>query len=139
MNGHTGTSDTFSAAAHAELVDGDPAHPASGRPGEAYHQQSPTSGGVDDRVVYTVAGSSGKADDGGDSLGITDDAEWLRHAAHIDQPFSDTKCDAPAGCRADLRGLGVKGSVVIDANDESLRARFVDVNGDVLDEFTIHR
>ena len=139
LNGHTGTSDTFSAGAHAELVGGDPNQPASGRPGEAYHQQSPTSGGMDDRVVYTVAGSSGKANDGGDSLGITDDAEWLRHAAHIEQPFSTTKCDKPAGCRADLRGLGVKGSVVIDANDDFLRARFVDVNGDVLDEFTIHR
>jgi hypothetical protein len=139
LNGHTGTSDTFSAAEHAELVDGDPAHPASGRAGETYHQQSPTSGGVDDRVVYTVAGSSGKANSGGDSLGITDDAEWLRHAAHIEQPHSDTKCAEPEGCRADLRGLGVQGSVVIDANDDFLRARFVDVNGDVLDEFTIQR
>ena len=139
LNGHTGTSDTFSAAEHAELVEGDPANPASGRAGETYHQQSPTSGGVDDRVVYTVAGSSGKANSGGDSLGITDDAEWLRHAAHIEQPFSDTKCAEPEGCRADLRGLGAKGSVVIDANDDFLRARFVDVNGDVLDEFTIHR
>jgi hypothetical protein len=139
LNGHTGTSDTFSTAEHAELIDGDPAHPASGRPGEAYHQQSPTSGGVDDRVVYTVAGSSGKANSGGDSLGITDDAEWLRHAAHIEQPFSGTKCAEPAGCRPGLRGLGAKGSVVIDADDDSLRARFVDVNGDVLDEFTIQR
>jgi len=139
LNGHTGTSDTFSAAAHAELVDGDPAHPASGRAGETYQQQSPTSGGVDDRVVYTVAGSSGKANSGGDSLGITDDAEWLRHAAHIEQPNSLTKCAEPEGCRADLRGLGVQGSVVIDANDDFLRARFVDVNGDVLDEFTIER
>ena len=139
LNGHTGTSDTFSTAEHAELVDGDPAHPASGRPGEAYQQQSPTSGGVDDRVVYTVAGSSGKADSGGDSLGITDDAEWLRHAAHIEQPFSETKCDKPEGCRPGLRGLGVKGSVVIDADNDSLRARFVDVNGDVLDEFVINR
>ena len=139
LNGHTGTSDTFSAGQHAELVDGDPAHPASGRTGEEYQQQSPTSGGLDDRVVYTVAGSSGKADSGGDSLGITDDAEWLRHAAHIEQPFSDTKCFEPAGCRPGLRGLGAKGSVVIDANENSLRARFVDVNGDVLDEFTINR
>ena len=48
-------------------------------------------------------------------------------------------CAEPEGCRADLRGLGAKGSVVIDADDDSLRARFVDVNGDVLDEFTIHR
>jgi hypothetical protein len=33
----------------------------------------------------------------------------------------------------------VQGSVVIDADKNSLRARFVDVNGDVLDEFTINR
>ena len=139
LKGHTGTSDTFSTAEHAELVDGDPANPASGRPGESYAQLSPTRGGVDDRVVYTVAGSSGKANDGGDSFGITDDAEWLRHAAHIEQPLSDRKCDKPAGCRPGLRGLGVKGSVVIDADKNSLRARFVDINGDVLDEFTINR
>jgi hypothetical protein len=139
LRGHTGTSDTFSAAEHAELVDGDPSHPASGRPGESYHQLSPTSGGVDDRVVYTVAGSSGKADSGGDNFGITDDNEWLRHSAHIEQPYSDTKCDQPEGCRDGLRGLGVKGSVVIDADRNSLRARFVDVNGDVLDELTIKR
>ena len=120
-------------------IDGDPANPATGRPGDAYSQLSPTSGGIDDRVVYTVAGSSGKADDGGDNFGITDDAEWLRHAAHIEQPLSSTKCDAPDGCLVGLRGLGVKGSVVIDADKKSLRARFVDVNGDVLDEFTIQR
>jgi hypothetical protein len=139
LNGHTGTSDTFSAADHAELVDGDPDHPASGRAGETYQQNSPTSGGVDDRVVYTVAGSSGKANSGGDSLGITNDNEWLLHAAHIEQPYSDTKCAESAGCRVGLRGLGVQGSVVIDANDNFLRARFVDVNGEVLDQFTIER
>jgi 3',5'-cyclic AMP phosphodiesterase CpdA len=77
LNGHTGTSDTFSTAEHAELIDGDPANPASGRPGEPYSQLSPTSGGIDDRVVYTVAGSSGKANSGGDDFGITDDDEWL--------------------------------------------------------------
>ena len=136
---HTGTSDPFSTAEHAELIDDDPAKPASGRTGEPFYQLSPTSGGIDDRVVYTVAGSSGKADSGGDDFGITDDEEWLRHAAHIEQPYSATKCDAEGGCREGLRGLGVKGSVVIDADSDSLRARFVDVNGDVLDEFTILR
>lgn len=138
LKGHTGTSDTFDAALHAELVDG---HPASGRAadGETYHQLSPTSGNVDDRVVYTVAGSSGKANKGGDSFGITLDTEWLRHDAHIEQPLSNTKCDYPEGCREGMRGLGVKGSVVIDASSDSLRARFVDVNGDVLDEFVINR
>ena len=139
IKGHTGTSDTFSTAEHAELIDNDPDQPASGRPGEPYSQLSPTSGGIDDRVVYTVAGSSGKADSGGDDFGITDDEEWLRHAAHIDQPLSTTKCDYPEGCREGLRGLGVKGSVVIDADRDSLRARFVDVNGEVLDEFSINR
>jgi hypothetical protein len=94
---------------------------------------------VDDRVVYTVAGSSGKANSGGDDFGITDDDEWLLHAAHIEQPYSDTRCYEPEGCRPGLRGLGVKGSVVIDADSDSLRARFVDINGDVLDEFTINR
>lgn len=136
---HTGTSDTFSTAEHAELIDSDPAQPASGRPGEPYHQLSPTSGGIDDRVVYTTAGSSGKANSGGDDFGITDDEEWLRHAAHIEQPYSSSKCYEPEGCREGLRGLGVKGSVVIDADRDSLRARFVDINGDVLDEFSINR
>lgn len=135
LNGHTGTSDTFSTAENAELVEGDPANPASGRESEPYSQLSPTSGGIDDRVVYTVAGSSGKADDGGDDFGITTDEEWLRHAAHIEQPFDD-QCGTEDGCR---RGLGIKGSVVIDANRNSLRARFVDVNGNVLDQFTINR
>jgi acid phosphatase type 7 len=37
------------------------------------------------------------------------------------------------------RGLSVLGSVVVDATDTSLRARMIDVNGAVLDEFTITR
>ena len=139
LRGHRGPSETFSAAEHAELVDNDPARPASGREGEPYQQLSPTSGGIDDRVVYSVAGSSGKADSGGDTFGITDDEEWLRHAAHIEQPFADTRCYQPQGCREGLRGLGVKGSVVIDAGAETLVARFIDIHGDVLDEFTINR
>ena len=32
-----------------------------------------------------------------------------------------------------------KGSVVVDATATSLTSRFFDVNGDVLDEFTINR
>jgi hypothetical protein len=125
LRGHTGTSDTFSAEEHAELVDGDPDNPASGREEEPYFQLSPTSGGIDDRVVYTVAGSSGKADVGGDDFGITTDEEWLRHAAHIEQPLSGSKCepdpdtgDPGPGCRDGLRGLGAKGSVVIDADSD---------------------
>ena len=49
---------------------------------------------------------------------------------------NDEDCDTAEGCH---RGLGVKGSVVIDAGRHSLRARFVDMNGAVLDEYTINR
>jgi len=138
LKGHTGTSDTFDPQLHAELVNG---QPASGRPsdGESYRQKSPTSGGVDDRVVYTVAGSSGKADKGGDSFGITNDDEWLRHPAHIEQPMASTRCQYESGCRKGLRGLAVLGSVVVDAGRDTLRARFIDTTGEVLDEFVIRR
>ena len=128
LHDHTGTSDTFSTAEHAELVDGNPQTPASGRGDEAYQQLSPTSGGVDDRVVYTVAGSGGKADE---SSGLTDPSVWLLHAAHIEQP-ADTVTPR-------RRGLGIKGSVIVDANENQLKASFIDVNGDVQDSFIINR
>ncbi|RLQ21373.1 metallophosphoesterase family protein [Seongchinamella sediminis] len=138
LQGHTGTSDTFDPLRHAETVAG---RPATGRPadGETYRQKSPTSGNLDDRVVYTVAGSSGKADKGGDQLGITADDEWLRHPAHVIQPLASSRCQHDAGCREGLRGLAVLGSVVVDAGRSSLRARFIDTHGDVLDEFVIQR
>ena len=101
-----------------------------------YSQLSETSGGVDDRVIYTVAGNGGKADA---APGPRDNAEqWLRHPAHVPQPTDqlDGGCSSDHGCH---HGLAVKGSVVLDADRHSLRARFVDVNGDVLDEFTITR
>lgn len=129
LHDHTGTSDTFSPAMHAELAGGDASKPASGRIGETYAQLSATSGGVDDRVVYTVAGNSGKADD---SAGVlTDPAEWLRHAAHIEQP-ADTVSPK-------RRGLNVLGSVIVDATSDQLIASFINVNGEVLDSFTITR
>jgi hypothetical protein len=131
LRGHTGTSDTFDPAAHAEL--NAQSEPSLGFGEDTYEQQSPTSGGLDDRVVYTVAGSSGKADSGGGFS--TTDEEWLRHPAHIPQA-SDTECDQVGGCR---NGLAMKGSVVIDAGKKSLTAKFVDVNGAVLDQFTITR
>jgi hypothetical protein len=124
----TGKSDTYSAAANAELVDGNPGRPASGRGAEAYQQLSPTSGGVDDRVVYTVAGNGGKADS---SSGITAADQWLLHPAHIIQP-ADT--DSPK-----RRGMNVLGSVVVDANATQLVANFIDINGEILDTFTINR
>jgi acid phosphatase type 7 len=132
LRGHRGTSDTFAAAEHAELNGfGDP---ALGYGNDTYDQVSPTSGGVDDRVVYTVAGSSGKADK---SSGLTDPNEWLLHPAHVPQP-ADSGCtgDGLAGCR---HGLAVKGSVVVDASFFELTAKFVDVKGEVLDQFTIKR
>lgn len=129
LNNHTGTSDTFSAAEHAELVDGDPDQPASGRSDESYEQLSPTSGGVDDRVVYTVAGNGGKADESAGAL--TKPEVWLRHAAHIEQP-ADT-------ISPKRRGLNVIGSVVVNASASALQADFINVDGDVLDSFTITR
>jgi hypothetical protein len=129
LHDHTGTSDTFSPAAHAELVNNDPMRPASGRDAEAYAQLSPTSGGVDDRVVYTVAGNSGKAD--ATAGFITAPDVWLRHAAHIEQP-----ADTVAPKR---RGLNVIGSVVVDASEDRLTASMIDANGAVLDRFSITR
>lgn len=129
LRGHLGTSDTFSAAAHAELVGGDAGTPSLGRGDNTYAQLSATSGGVDDRVVYTVAGNGGKAD--GDSGSITTAEEWLRHSAHIVQE-ADTIDDK-------RRGLPVLGSVVIDADETALTANFIDVDGMVLDHFVITR
>ena len=128
LNNLIGKSDTYSAAANAELVDGDPGRPASGRGEQAYQQLSPTSGGVDDRVVYTVAGNGGKADS---SSGITDPDQWLLHPAMIGQP-ADTVSPK-------RRGLPVIGSVVVDASEDTLVASFIDANGEVLDRFTINR
>jgi hypothetical protein len=124
----TGKSDTYSAANNAELVDGNPNLPSSGRGAEAYEQLSPTSGGVDDRVVYTVAGNGGKADT---SSGLTAPDQWLLHPAMVVQP-ADTQSPK-------RRGIAVIGSVVLDANPEELHARFIDANGEVLDSFTILR
>ena len=134
LRGHTGISDTFDALTHAELNDA--GEPSLGYGDDEYQQLSPTSGGVDDRVIYTVAGSSGKNDERGDR---DTGEDWLQHEAHIPLTVNDD-CTAsgPAGATG-CRGLAEKGSVVLDATATSLRARFVDVNGDVLDEFTINR
>ena len=129
LHDHTGTSDTFSTAEHAELIDNDPDRPASGRDNETYAQLSPTSGGVDDRVVYSVAGNSGKADK--DAGFLTAPEVWLRHAAHIEQPADN---ETPK-----KRGLNVLGSVIVDASANSLVASFIDDKGEVLDRYTITR
>ena len=128
LHNHLGKSDTYSAAKYAELVDGDPNRPASGRGEEGYQQLSPTSGGVDDRVVYTVTGNGGKADD---SSGLTAPEQWLRHPAHILQP-----ADVASPKR---RGMSVLGSVVVNAGKHSLQADFINTEGEVLDSFHISR
>ncbi len=121
LNGHIGDSTTFDVQLHAELdAQG---QGASGQGDDRYRQIS-TGSGVDDKAVYTVAGSSGKVDEldpcpPGRTLGCTL-PDWLQHPAHF---FS----------------LAEKGSVVVDASRSEFRSRFIDVNGDVLDEFTIRR
>lgn len=129
LHNHTGTSDTYSHKEHAELVKDNPNMPATGQDDQSYSQLSPTSGGVDNRVVYTVNGSSGKADSGGGT--ITTQEEWLRHPAHVEQPASTAT--------PKLHGLPALGSVLLDVSKKSLKASFVDANGDVLDYFAMTR
>ncbi len=87
----------------------DAGEPASGRGDETYTQISRN--GTDDKVVYTVAGNGGK---------ITTTSDGFPHPAHF---FSELTL----------------GSVVIDINEGTLEASFVDDNGDVQDSFVITR
>lgn len=106
LQGHTGLSSTFDPALHAQLnAAGDP---TSGRGKEAYKKI--TESGEDDRVVYTVAGSSGK-------LTLTDDP---MHPAHL------------------LRTTEM-GSVLLDVTENQLDARFILSDGSVGDHFTLTR
>lgn len=107
ISGHTGLSDSYSDLTMAELNDDNA--PASGQGEEAYAQI--TRSGVDDKVVYTVAGNGGK---------ITYTTEGFPHPAHF---FSQLEL----------------GSVVIDVDASRLEASFVDVNGAVLDSFVMTR
>ncbi len=133
LHGFRGTSASFDPARHAEI--NNDRQPALGYGGNTYAQVSPTSGNVDDRVVYTVAGSSGKADSADAHMRTVTSEDWLRHRAHVPQPADDA-CGSAAGCR---NGLALKGSVVLDASASALSAKFVDVKGNVLDQFTITR
>lgn len=127
LHGHRGPANTFDPALHAELDAG--GDPATGQGAEQYSQVSVGSG-ADDKVVYTVAGSSGKVDTfapcrvdpvtGEEPQSGCTRRDWLRHPAHY---FS----------------AAVKGSVVVDASKTRLRSRFIGVHGEVLDEFTINR
>lgn len=107
LKGHTGLEATFDPATMAENTAG---VPSSGRGAQAYQQVSPNSG-ADDKVVYTVAGSSGQA---------TTTAASYPHDA---MAFSEI----------------LLGSVVIDATRTRLTATFVNVDGEALDDFVIQR
>lgn len=105
IHGHTGLAATFSNATHAELNAA--GQPASGKGAEAYGQI--TKAGIDNKVVYTVAGSSGQV--GGGSI------------------------DHPAMFFSALE----LGSVVVDAKRARLDVRFIGTDGSVLDDFAIVR
>ncbi|MEH6569109.1 MAG: metallophosphoesterase family protein [Halioglobus sp.] len=132
LNGHHGMSETFDARQHAELNHA--GEPSLGQGEESYSQLSPSSGS-DDKAVYTVAGSAGKADEEhpcrkGQLFGCTPE-QWLMHPAH--RKFDES---IPGARR---NGLARKGSVVLDITRTTLTSRFVDERGQVLDYFTITR
>jgi 3',5'-cyclic AMP phosphodiesterase CpdA len=83
--------------------------PANGQDEESYGQI--TKNGTDDKVIYTVAGNGGK---------VTSTSNGFPHPAHF---FSELTL----------------GSVVIDADASSLEARFIGVEGEVLDWFSVTR
>ncbi|MFK7732584.1 MAG: purple acid phosphatase family protein [Pseudomonadales bacterium] len=115
LHGHRGDSHTFNATEHAELnAKGDP---AIGHGDEAYHQQSWGSD-KDDKVVYTVAGSSGHVKMGRGKL---------NHPAHAIQENDAEK----------RHGLEEMGSVIVDATKDELTARFINETGKVLDTVVI--
>jgi len=119
IGGYTGDAIDFDPQVNAELNAS--GQPAVGFGKEKYRQI--TASGLDDKVVYTVAGNSGKVSTINPS--ITPDP--LQFPANVPQPAD------PEG----RRGLLVRGSVVIDANENRLRARMIDSAGSVLDEFII--
>lgn len=122
LNGHTGDADSFDASVHAELTA--KGNPAKGFGDESYSQISDHSQ-LDDKVVYTVAGSAGKV-----SLRRSGTADGeLDHPAHIIQPL-----DANG-----RRGLAELGSVVLDAAATTLTARFINERGEVMDTVVIRR
>jgi hypothetical protein len=107
LKGHTGLSATFDPLVHAELNDLN--LPANGKADEIYTQV--TKSGMDDKVVYTVAGNSGK---------VTTTSNGFPHPAHF---FSQL----------------IEGAVLIDAGKNSLDVKFISINGAVLDNFTVTR
>ncbi len=128
LRGHYDASTTFDKDKHTLLdLNGEP---ALGSPAAPYPQ---TISGADDRAVYTVAGSSGKFNKlepcaPGKRMGCTL-PDWLMHPAH--RTFEKLGDDYYPN------GIARLGSVVIDATDRELTSTFIDMNGDVLDEFVI--
>ena len=107
LNGHRGISSTFSATDHTELYQG---APASGQGDEIYQQV--TSTGLDDKVVYSVAGNGGK---------LSGTSSGYPHPAHF---YSTNER---------------LGSVVVDAGASRLVTRFIDVDGNEFDYYEIVR
>ena len=105
IHNHTGDSDTFDPGIHAELNDN--GEIASGQDEESYSQVSRS--GSDDKVVYTVAGSTGKVSDAA-----------LDHPAHV-------------------AGFVELGSVLIEAGASEMTATFINDKGAVQDYVTITR
>ena len=121
IGGYTGDAVDFDPQVNAEL--NRMGEPAVGSGREKYHQI--TASGLDDKVVYTVAGNSGKAS----TINTSITPDPLQFPANVPQSAD------PEG----RRGLSIRGSVVIDANENRLRARMIDSEGAVLDEFVIRR
>lgn len=105
LGGHTGLSGSFNATTHAE-VDGQ-GNLLSGQGAEAYWQI--TNAGIDNKVVYTVVGSSGKVS-----------PAPLNHPAHA-------------------LSLGVLASVVLDISANAIEAKALNVNGNVIDFYSLKR
>jgi acid phosphatase type 7 len=117
LHGHRGDTASFDASQHAEL--NAKGEPANGFGDEAYQQIS-ISSQKDDKVVYTVAGSSGH-------VSMADGK--LDHPAHAIQKNDPQR----------RHGLAEQGSVVVDASKNELVARFINEKGDVLDTVVIAR
>ena len=130
LRGHYGLSDSFDVEKHA-AIDSD-GNAAFGGPDAPYNE--------DNRLVYTVAGSSGKFNEwhpcepdqliNGQAFGCTMD-NWLLHPAH--RTFETLASDYRK------HGIARLGSVVIDATATLLISRFIDDKGAVLDTFVIQK
>jgi len=117
LNGHRGDAKSFNPNKHAELNAAGKI--ASGQTDQAYQQISPSTQ-LDDKVVYTVAGSAGKVDTGKGKLD---------HPAHALQPRDPLQ----------RHGLAELGSVVLEATRSELSAFFINNKGIVLDSVTLLR